>query len=73
MTRKALAMIKAMADADKKGDDDEEEDASDSAETESDKVCHASSWRMLSARGLLDVLLGMTFLVHGSAEFRRRG
>lgn len=37
MTRKALAMIKAMADADKKGDDDEEEDASDSAETVSDK------------------------------------
>jgi heat shock protein beta len=30
-------MIKAMADADKKGDDEEEEDASDSAETESDK------------------------------------
>jgi heat shock protein beta len=37
MTRKALAMIKAMADADKKGDDEEDEDAGDLAETESDK------------------------------------
>merc|ERR1719164_266025 len=41
MTRKALAMIKALADADKKDDDeedeDEEEEDRDSAETESEK------------------------------------
>merc|ERR1711968_423511 len=37
MTRKALAMIKAMADAEKKVDDDDDAETSDSAETESDK------------------------------------
>merc|ERR1712086_938460 len=34
MTRKALAMIKSMADADKKGDDDEDEEEDKEADKE---------------------------------------
>merc|ERR1711968_163017 len=38
MTRKALAMIKAMADADKKSDDDEEEGNEEDSEEKADKA-----------------------------------